>query len=247
VTDTETDPLQVRQPPAGLTRAERRAWREDEAVRISELSCEGRAVVAATPPRGLGRAGRRVWRKSDRANRAAALHVEAARTESDRYVGALVLLVLLAAVAAWRVLAAGSAPEAAPAPRAPSPVTYQAAPTPTTTAAAAGGPRETVLAWFTAVCPSTPEDPQSARLARSAGLMTPAAWAAIDHTPTPAGSAWSCSNVTVTMGPATTGQAVAAYSADVITGQGTQTVRATRTVEQQPDGTWLVGPLAAAG
>ena len=246
MTDTETDPLRVRQPPAGLSRAERRVWREDEAVRISALSREGRAVVAATPPRGLGRAGRRVWRQSDRANRAAALQVEEARTESDRYVGALVLLVLLAAVVVWRVLAAGSAPDAAPAPAAPSPVTYQAAPTPTTTAAAAG-PRETVLAWFTAVCPSTTEDPQSARLARSAGLMTQAAWAAIDHSPTPAGSAWSCSNVTVTMGPATTGQAVAAYSADVTTGQGTQTVRATRTVEQQPDGTWLVGPLATAG
>lgn len=246
MTDTETDPLRVRQPPAGLSRAERRVWREDEAARISALSCEGRAVVAATPPRGLGRAGRRVWRQSDRANRAAALQVEEARTESDRYVGALVLLVLLAAVVVWRVLAGGSAPDAAPAPAAPSPVTYQAAPTPTTTGAAAG-PRETVLAWFTAVCPSTPQDPQSARLARSAGLMTPAAWAAIDHTPTPAGPGWSCSNVTVTMGPATTGQAVAAYSADVTTGQGTQTVRATRTVEQQPDGTWLVGPLATAG
>ena len=249
------DPLRVRKPPRGLDRDERRDWLEEEAQRIADLQDQiraggFRAVKASAPPKGLGRAGRRAWREADRDNRSRRMQAESASSESDRYVGALVLMVVLAIVVTWRVLAAGSAPDAAqPSGSAPPPVTYQAAPTgtpaPAATAAAPAGPQAALLVWFTAVCPSAPDDPQSARLARSLPLMTPAAAAAVNPDPTPPGAVWTCSNITATTGPATTDQAVVYYTADITDARGTRTLSEARTIQLQ-GGVWLIGPLAGA-
>ena len=124
MTDTEedVDPLRVRKPPPGLDKDERRDWREEEAQRIADLQDQARtggfrAVRATAPPRGLGRSGRRVWREADRDNRSRRMHAEAAGSESDRYVGALVLMVIIAVVIALRVVfSGGGEPAPAPAP-----------------------------------------------------------------------------------------------------------------------------------
>ena len=124
MTDTEedADPLRVRKPPPGLDKDERRDWREEEAQRIAALQDQARtggfrAVRATAPPRGLGRSGRRVWREADRENRSRRMHAEAASSESDRYVGAMVLMVIIAVVIALRlVFSGGGEPAPAPAP-----------------------------------------------------------------------------------------------------------------------------------
>jgi hypothetical protein len=121
--DEEQDPRRVRRPAAGLTRAERRDWCEEEAARLADLEAKSRpagfrSVVAATPPRGLGRAGRRVWRQADRQARARLVEEEAARTESDRYVGAMILLTVICVVVLVRLILAGGSdsPGSRPAP-----------------------------------------------------------------------------------------------------------------------------------
>ena len=124
MTDTEespADPLQVRKPPPGLTRAERRDWREQEALRLAELQAQTdtsglRALMATTPPRGLGRAGRRVWRDADRQGRSRRIQEESARTESDRYVGAMMVLAAIAIVIVLRLIFSGGSPDPAPGP-----------------------------------------------------------------------------------------------------------------------------------
>ena len=108
-TEHEVDPLRVRKPPQGMTKDERRDFREEEAQRIADLQDQARtggfrAVRATAPPKGLGRSGRRVWREADRDNRSRRMQVEAAGSESDRYVGALVLAVVIGVVIAMRVL-----------------------------------------------------------------------------------------------------------------------------------------------
>ena len=135
--DTEdVDPLQVRKPPEGLSRAERRVWRETEAVRVAEVRDQARtggirSVLATAPPKGLGRSGRRVWREADRENRSRRLDAEAASSESDRYVGAMVLMVIIGVVIALRVMFSGG-DEATPQPStSPPAVTYQVTVTPT--------------------------------------------------------------------------------------------------------------------
>jgi len=137
--DTEdVDPLQVRKPPEGLSRAERRVWRETEAVRVAEVRDQARtggirSVLATAPPKGLGRSGRRVWREADRENRSRRLDAEAARSESDRYVGAMVLMVIIGVVIALRVVFSGGSDEPPPAPTPVPNVTIQIT-TPTTAA-----------------------------------------------------------------------------------------------------------------
>jgi len=137
-TDKNVDPLQSRKPPKGLTRAERRAWRETEAVRLAEAKEQARtggirSVLATTPPKGLGRAGRRVWREADRENRSRRMQAEAAGSEADRYVGAMVLTAVIAVVIAMRVLFSAGSDDPAPAPSSRPAVTYQATPTATPT------------------------------------------------------------------------------------------------------------------
>jgi len=133
----DVDPLEVRKPPAGLSRAERRVWRETEAVRVSDVRERSRtggirSVLASAPPKGLGRAGRRVWRQTDRDNRTKRMEAEAAGNESDRYVGALVLMVILGVVIGLRVMVSGGGDQPAPAPSSPPVVTtYHATPTST--------------------------------------------------------------------------------------------------------------------
>ena len=244
----EVDPLQVRTSPAGLTRAERRDWREGEALRIAALQDERRdgagfrAVTATAPPRRLGRRGRAAWREADRENRAARMKAEAARAEPDRAAGLLLVLVLAAAVvAAWHFLGpdADTTPPPAPTATQSTPIV---SPQSATSAVQVPGPLDAVRAWYALVCPSTADHPQSARLARSRPMMTRAGWAAVDHAPTPAGATWSCSNITATLGPATTDQAVVYYSADVTGPLGTHTRQEARTVDLSA-GVWLVGPL----
>ena len=111
MTDIEqaVDPLRVRRPPPGLDKDERKGWMEQEAQRIADLQDQARtggfrAVRATAPPKGLGRAGRQVWREADRENRSRRLDAEAAGSESDRYVGAMVLMVIIGVVIALRVL-----------------------------------------------------------------------------------------------------------------------------------------------
>ena len=123
MTDTKlTDALRVRRPPAGLTRAERRDWREQEAQRLADLRAQVpvagfRAVMATRPPRALGRAGRRVWREADRESRSRLVRAEAERTESDRYVGTMMVLAAVAVVIVLRLVVFTSAdPTPPPAP-----------------------------------------------------------------------------------------------------------------------------------
>jgi hypothetical protein len=135
MTETEdVDPLEVRKPPEGLTRAERRVWQEAEAVRVADVRDQSRtggirSVLATTPPKGLGRSGRRAWREADRDNRSRRMQAEAAGSESDRYVGAMVLMVIIGVVIALRVVFSGGSDEPSPAPSSPPVVTYQATPT----------------------------------------------------------------------------------------------------------------------
>jgi len=137
MTDIEqaVDPLRVRRPPPGLDKDERRGWMEQEAQRIADLQDQARsggfrAVRATAPPKGLGRAGRQVWREADRENRSRRLDAEAAGSESDRYVGAMVLMVIIGVVIALRVVFSGGGDELPPAsPSTPPVVTYQTAPT----------------------------------------------------------------------------------------------------------------------
>jgi hypothetical protein len=112
----------VRTPPPGLTRAERRDWSTNEALRIAALQQQSltgfRAVRAIPPPHGLGGAGRRAWRAADKERRAGHVIAEAARSEADRALGAVVLMVLVGIVIALRVLLGGGDP--VPAPTAPA-------------------------------------------------------------------------------------------------------------------------------
>lgn len=126
----DQDP-RVRQPPPGLTRQERRAWREAEGVRLANLrSADGHPVLASlqlpVAPRQLGRAGRRAWRETERDNRSqrlrAAVAAEAASGESDRYVGALVLMAAVLIIVGLRVLLGGP-DDGAPTAPAPASVT----------------------------------------------------------------------------------------------------------------------------
>ena len=111
----------VRTPPPGLTRAERRDWSTNEALRIAALQQQSltgfRAVRAIPPPHGLGGAGRRAWRAADKERRAGHVKAEAARSEADRALGAVVLMVLVGIVIALRVLLGSGDP--VPAPTAP--------------------------------------------------------------------------------------------------------------------------------
>jgi hypothetical protein len=136
MTDIEgaVDPLLVRKPPPGLTKDERRDFREDEARRIADLQDQARtggfrAVRATAPPKGLGRAGRQAWREADRDNRSRRVQAEASGSESDRYVGAMVLMVFIGVVIAMRVLFSDNSDEPTPPPTSPAAVTYQATPT----------------------------------------------------------------------------------------------------------------------
>jgi len=120
MTDTEpTDALRVRRPPTGLTRAERRDWREQEAQRLADLRAQVpaaglRGVLATRPPHALGRAGRRVWREADRESRSRLVRAEAERTESDRYVGTMMVLAAVAVVIVLRLVVFTSADPAPP-------------------------------------------------------------------------------------------------------------------------------------
>ena len=140
MTDIEqaVDPLRVRRPPPGLDKDERKGWMEQEAQRIADLQDQARsggfrAVRATAPPKGLGRAGRQVWREADRENRSRRLDAEAASSESDRYVGAMVLMVIIGVVIALRVVFSGGSDEPPPAPTPVPNVTIQIT-TPTTAA-----------------------------------------------------------------------------------------------------------------
>lgn len=118
------DEMQVRIPPPGLTKAERRDWSTSEALRIAALQQQSltgfRAVRAIPPPHGLGGAGRRAWRAADKERRSEHVKTEATRSEADRALGAVVLMVLVGIVIALRVLLGGGDP--VPAPTAPAAV-----------------------------------------------------------------------------------------------------------------------------
>ena|GEM_PF-2237523 len=241
VTTPTAEDLEVRHPPVGLSRPERRDFMRDEATRIARLQDRTRRnPLSRTPPRGLGRVGRREWRQADKAARKDWMSRERAKRGAGGP-GALIVAGVLAVVLLARIFLSGSA---TPTVQSPSGEVPGSTVTPTFAAAAPTpvGPRSALLAWFTAVCPSTPDDPQSARLARSLPLMTPAAAAAVNTAPTPPGAVWSCSNITATTGPATADQAVVDYSADITDDRGTRTRSEARTVELH-NGEWLVGPL----
>ena len=120
---------QARQPPAGLSRKERKAWREAEGERLANLRpATGDPLLASlrppVAPRRLGRAGRKAWRDTERENRShrlrQAVAAEAASGESDRYVGALVLMAAVAVIVLLRLFVFGGSVEPAPtAPKGP--------------------------------------------------------------------------------------------------------------------------------
>ena len=121
--------LHVQQPPAGLSRKERKAWFAAEGARLANLREAARDPLLASfrppvAPRQLGRAGRRAWREAERDNRSQRLReafaAEAASGESDRYVGALVLMAAVLVIVGLRVFVFGGSDD--PPPTGPAPV-----------------------------------------------------------------------------------------------------------------------------
>jgi len=110
----------VQPPPAGISRKERTAWREAEGERLANLRPEtGDPLLASlrppVAPRRLGRAGRKAWRDTERENRSGRLReavaAEAASGESDRYVGALVLMAAVVVIVLLRLFVFGGSQE----------------------------------------------------------------------------------------------------------------------------------------
>ena len=110
----------VQQPPAGLSRKERKAWREAEGERLANLRpVTGDPLLASlrppVAPRRLGRAGRKAWRDTERENRSGRLReavaAQAASGESDRYVGALVLMAAVVVIVLLRLFVVGGSEE----------------------------------------------------------------------------------------------------------------------------------------
>lgn len=130
MTDTEdVDPLRVRKPPPGLTKDERRDFREEEAQRIADLQDQARTGGFRAVKATGAAEGRQAWREADRENRSRRLATEAASSASDRYVGAMVLMVVIGVVIAMRVLFSAGNDQPAPPPSSPPVVSYQATPT----------------------------------------------------------------------------------------------------------------------
>lgn len=109
VDDVQDDPpptsadLEVRHPPVGLSRAERRDFMRDEAARVARVQERARRnPLARKPPRGLGRAGRREWRQIDKAARNEWLARERA-TRTANAPGALIVAGIIAAVLLARI------------------------------------------------------------------------------------------------------------------------------------------------
>jgi len=140
--------LHVQQPPAGLSRKERKAWFAAEGARLANLrEAAGDPLLASfrppVAPRQLGRAGRRAWREAERDNRSQRLReafaAEAASGESDRYVGAVALMGVVLIVVVLRVFGFGGSDDPAPVGPAPVALTPTASyypPAPTTPSAA---------------------------------------------------------------------------------------------------------------
>ena len=132
---------QARQPPAGLSRKERRAWREAEGERLASLRpVTGDPLLASlrppVAPRRLGRAGRKAWRDTERENRShrlrQAVAAEAASGESDRYVGALVLMAAVLVIVLLRLFVfGGGSPEPTQSPTGPAQIVVTPTVTPT--------------------------------------------------------------------------------------------------------------------
>lgn len=112
--------LEVRHPPVGLSRAERRDWMRDEADRIARVQDRTRRnPLARKPPRGLGRAGRREWRQTDKARRKDWMDRERAKSGATGGPGALIVAGVLSAVLLARIFlfTSDAPPVQPPAPR----------------------------------------------------------------------------------------------------------------------------------
>lgn len=133
-TDAPTEEeLRMRPPPPGMSRKDRKVWQEIEAERIASARDRARTDgnfrggFASRPPRGLGRRGRRAFRAEDRTRRTQWWKRQWDRDQDTRAVGVVVLMVLLLAFLAFRLITRDD-----PAPNAASP----AAPVPTSDAMA---------------------------------------------------------------------------------------------------------------
>ena len=168
--EDETTPtaedLEVRHPPVGLSRPERRDFMRDEATRIARLQDRTRRnPLSRTPPRGLGRVGRREWRQADKAARKDWMARERAKRGAGGP-GALIVAGVLAVVPLARIFLSGSA---TPTVQSPSGEVPGSTVTPTFAAAAPTpvGPRSALLAWFTVAGSTFSAEDEAGFVARS--------------------------------------------------------------------------------
>lgn len=103
-------PLRARPAPPGLSRRDRKAWREIEGERVAAAvnahrSLEGfRGGFPAKPPKGLGRRGKRSFQAADRANREQWWQRKRDAQGNDQAIGVLVLVLLLVAAVVVMIL-----------------------------------------------------------------------------------------------------------------------------------------------
>lgn len=103
-------PLRARPVPPGLSRRDRKAWREIEGERVAAAinahrSLEGfRGGFPVKPPKGLGRRGKRSFQVADRANREQWWQRKRDAQGNDQAIGVLVLVLLLVAAVVVMIL-----------------------------------------------------------------------------------------------------------------------------------------------
>lgn len=202
--------FRYRAAPAGSSRRDRREWRQAEGMRIADLLATvqhpRKAGIRVSAPRGLGRKGRKAF-YATRAENVQDRRRRAAGNLSEREVGILALVIIVAVAVLVRVVFFGETTP--PAPSTGQAATMPAAPTisssPSTPAAtlAPGGPVTVdpaavaaATAWFTVTCPLPPSGWAPVR-----PLMTPAAWSAVNTTPPVVTATWSCTNLDVRPAP----------------------------------------------
>lgn len=205
------DDLRYRPAPAGSSREDRQEWRQAEGVRIADLLATvkhpRKAGLRVSAPRGLGRKGRKAF-YATRSENVRVRRQRSAGSLSERELGILALVIILAAAVLVRVLFFGDSTPVPPVASTGRVVPARTAaavkpPTPSTQATTAVqvavNPADALAAasaWFTLTCPAPPSGWAAAQ-----PLMTSAAWAAVNMTPPVVTAAWSCNNLQVRAAP----------------------------------------------
>jgi hypothetical protein len=256
--------LRYRPAPAGSSRRERKEWWQAEGERIADLLATverpRKAGLRVSAPRGLGWRGRKAF-YATRSENVQARRRRTAGNLSERELGILALVVVIAIALLVRVLFFDPEPTTAQSTGESSAASPTAAPIGTAPEAGPGSnpAGSSILvdpaavaagrAWFTLTCGLPPAEWAPAR-----PLMTDAGWAAVEQTPLVVHATWTCANLTVRADPEQTTPQVAVIRMDadrtVSTGTSpvtTEHVSETRLVIDQGQGSWLVDEPAKGG